>query len=107
MKNCHKWLLQAKEYLNDEKELDIPIVLVGNKCDLLNETELNKKIRNSLIEEYKSTYNIVHFITSAKTGENIENMMNHLLSLMVPNKVQEKENIYIGNNDENNSCICG
>ena len=107
LKNCHKWLSQAKEYLNDEKELDIPIVLVGNKCDLLNETSNNEKIRNSLIEEYKSTYNVAHFITSAKTGENIENMMNHLLSLMVPNQVQEKDSIYIGNNNEPNPCICG
>ena len=107
LKNCHKWLSQAKEYLNGEKELDIPIVLVGNKCDLLNELRNNEKIRNSLIEEYKSTYNISHFITSAKTGENIENMMKLILSLMTPNKVQEKDNIYIGNNNEPNPCICG
>ena len=107
LKNCHKWLSQAREYLNDEKELDIPILLVGNKCDLLNETQISKKIRSSIIQEYKSTYNTVHFVTSAKTGENIENMMNHLIHLMTPNKVQEKDSVYIGPNDEDKPCMCG
>lgn len=106
LKNCHKWLSQAKEYLNDEKELNIPIILVGNKCDLMSDSQKEEKIRNSLIEEYKSSYNVCHFITSAKTGENIENMMNHLIGLMTPNQVQEKDSIYIGENNESKLCIC-
>lgn len=107
LKNCHKWLSQAKEYSNEENEFNIPIVLVGNKCDLLNDVDIEKRIQDPLIEQYKSIYNVTHFVTSAKTGENIENMMNHLIHLMTPNKVQEKESIYIGTENEPNSCLCG
>lgn len=106
LKNCHKWLSQAKEYLSEEKELNIPIVLVGNKCDLLSNSQRDEKVRNSLIEEFKKSYNVTHFITSAKTGENIEDMMNHLIKTMTPNQIQEKDNIYIGENNESNFCIC-
>lgn len=57
-------------------KLDIPKVLVGNKCDIekdkhiVTEEELNK-----IAQENHAEY----FLTSAKTGHNIEEMMNHIM----------------------------
>jgi len=51
-------------------ESDCAIYVVGTKGDLINE----KKVRDSDVEEYASTVNAKVFITSAKTGENVENL---------------------------------
>jgi len=47
---------------------EIPIVIIGNKCDLTNQ----KQIELNDIEQRAKTFNVPIFLASAKTGENVE-----------------------------------
>lgn len=49
---------------------EIPVIIVGNKIDLENKQEINKEEINELAKEF----NAQSFLTSAKTGQNVEKM---------------------------------
>jgi len=57
---------------------DIPIVIFGNKSDLLEESN---KDRIAALEQYARVSNYPCYITSAKTGENIKQGIAHAVSL--------------------------
>ena len=58
------WIKEAKEVKDN-----IPIVLFGNKCDLLDKTEVEK----DEAEEFAKDHQMEYFETSAKENINIEN----------------------------------
>lgn len=47
---------------------DVPIVILGNKTDLKDSIQ----VKDSELEDYANKLNSVHFLTSAKTGLNVE-----------------------------------
>ncbi|MCK5039300.1 MAG: GTP-binding protein [Thermoplasmata archaeon] len=49
---------------------DIPFIFVGNKADLVDQ----RQITNEDMEALASKYNTTYFLSSAKTGENVESM---------------------------------
>ena len=64
-------------WISDIKEVtgDIPLILIGNKSDLM---EL-RSITDGDISNFLEQSNIVvHFLTSAMTGENVENAFHEL-----------------------------
>ena len=67
--------------------------------------EILKGLHQSLLRNIKN-YNLTHFYTSAKTGENIENMMNHLIRNMIPNIPADRSKIYIGSDISEKTCYC-
>ena len=105
LKNCEMWLSQIMEYISNEDNYIIPVVLVGNKSDI-ELTEINKLAHDNMVKEYIKNYNLTHFYTSAKTGENIENMMNHLIRNMIPNVPDDRSKIYIGSDISEKTCYC-
>ena len=105
LKNCEMWLSEIMSYINDENDVIIPVVLVGNKSDI-EISETNKSIHDNIVKEYIERYNLVHFYTSAKTGENIENMMKHLIQNMTPNASKDKSKIYIESDEPEKTCFC-
>ena len=63
-----------------ENELDVPIMLVGNKIDLEEKRDVSKE--HSI--QFAERYNLSKFIEiSAKTGENIEDMFEALTRIMM------------------------
>lgn len=65
----------------------VPILLLVNKSDLIDENTFNKQILDELSTEYGSKY----FFTSAKTGDNVEEAFTTLAKLMVKGAIKEKE----------------
>lgn len=61
-KNLHEWILSLYNIVSR-----VPIVIVGNKSDLKNRIT----VPEAEIRETVSHYNSRYFITSAKTGENV------------------------------------
>ena len=65
-----KWLEDLNKYSIVEEK--VPYVLVGNKHDL-DEFEL-REVSQDIIDDYLKEKSIHCFLTSAKTGENVEKM---------------------------------
>jgi GTPase SAR1 family protein len=61
----------------------IPLILVGNKVDLENKHEITKDD----ISEVAKEYNAFSFLTSAKTGQNVEKMFYNLGELLVKSAI--------------------
>ncbi|KYK30592.1 MAG: hypothetical protein AYK23_00955 [Candidatus Proteinoplasmatales archaeon SG8-5] len=57
---------------------EVPMVFVGNKCDLEDEREVSDGELGAMAGEFGSP----HFISSAKTGENVETMFRSLGELV-------------------------
>ena len=57
-------------WLNSFREVagDVPVILLGNKVDLKDEHEITPE----LMTEFAEKFNCPFFMTSAKTGENVE-----------------------------------
>ena len=60
----------------------IPIVLLGNKCDLEDQHEVGEEALESLSQEFDSLF----IMTSAKTGINVEMAFQNLAEKIVRNK---------------------
>ncbi|KAK6090772.1 hypothetical protein P3W45_000017 [Vairimorpha bombi] len=73
------WLIQLRNYTDD-----IPIMLVGNK------TDLNRKVGTEEGEEVAYRNGLMHFETSAKTGENVQEAFYKLITIIYK-KHKEKE----------------
>ncbi len=66
--NINLWVREAKNNVGD-----IPLVLAGNKNDLIENRVVSKAEGEALAKEFGTLY----FETSAKTGENLDAMMLH------------------------------
>tara|TARA_B110000285_G_C14950380_1_gene526470 strand:- start:232 stop:429 length:198 start_codon:yes stop_codon:yes gene_type:complete len=53
---------------------DLPIIIVGNKCDL----ETNRVVSKDAAEAYAKKYGMDHFLASAKSGHNVEEVFRTL-----------------------------
>jgi small GTP-binding protein len=78
-------MLQVKEWvamLRTHASPNIPIVLGGTKIDLVDSETLDDltEIANNLVEELGLSYYIT---TSSKTGENVEEVFNHIVDNLV------------------------
>ena len=63
----------------------IPIIVIGNKNDLLEQKQFDIKD----LESYASTFEVPSFLTSAKTGENI----NEVFILLAQNMIKADSNV--------------
>jgi len=62
-KHIHNWSLDIKKHCGD-----IPVVIFGNKVDLIDEKQLDTSVIEKIVEE--NNY-LGYFITSAKTGHGV------------------------------------
>jgi len=79
------------DYWREELENcnDIPIVLVGNKSDII----LNMNINVDEIEEYTKINNIPHVLCSVLSGENVDKIIPLVIEKIKEKKNHEKINI--------------
>lgn len=98
-------LNEAKRWVKEIKEIHNAkciIILVGNKCDLVNK----RQIKKDYVENYCKEQNILFIEVSAKSGNNV----NKLFETLLQNRHIENEeinNIIIkidNNNDYTNCC---
>ena len=67
----------------------IPIILVGNKVDLVDQTAQDF----SELENLSMSYEAPFFLTSAKTGENVETTFQSLGNVIINSSIQELSRI--------------
>jgi len=95
------------EYFNEECKIeDIPKILVGNKCDLDTDKELDKNI----INEFSEKNNIKYFATSAKNGININELFEAMGKMLYKKELhldRQEESIIISGDQtkKSNKCI--
>jgi small GTP-binding protein len=65
---------------------DIPAIFLGNKCDLTDWQEVNKSDLDSLASRYK---NASAYLSSAKTGENVDTCFEKLGEIILKNMVEQ------------------
>ncbi|MHA1727007.1 MAG: GTP-binding protein [Promethearchaeota archaeon] len=70
LKSISKWYDDIKEFIKQ----NIPIIVVGNKSDLIAEIAINEKE----IKEEVDKFNFHYILTSAKTGENVNESFHYV-----------------------------
>ena len=78
------WLESIKTHFG-EKNISIPIIIVGNKIDLEDKRDVEKDDANKFAQEN----NFKYFETSAKTGEGVDNAVRELVRQILANKDSE------------------
>lgn len=86
--------LTRKETLDSIKEYwipelqkvagNVPMIFVGNKCDLIDERQISEDELKAAAGDYES----LSFVSSAKTGENVEMIFRSLGERVVASKVK-------------------
>lgn len=103
--NLGKWLKDARSLCHP----NVKIIIIGNKCDLIN----SKCITSQEIEELLKNYNIKYIESSAKTGKNVYEAFFTLSSqilesvllneINIPQRKPNLDDIELKNNDNNNN----
>jgi len=70
-----QWIEEVRPHVKDK----IPILLVGNKCDLLNQ----RAVFREEIDKFAKDFNLTYVETSAKTGYGVEECFSTLAYLML------------------------
>ncbi len=82
-KNLVKWMDGIKE-----NSKDVPVILIGNKCDL----EGERQVQTEEGENFASKYDIKFFEGSAKTGVNVDKSFEAIGDIILNNE-KYKENL--------------
>lgn len=89
LKKLNYWLSESK----DKKTDNVITILVGNKIDICNPDNFNSLYHD--IKEFTDENKLNFFATSAKTGENINNIFEYIIDKYIQNN-----NINIDNNNK-------
>ncbi len=77
LNNLDTWVAKITKVVGE-----IPLIMLGNKKDLVNTSEFDIEA----LERTANTYDCPGFLTSAKTGENVEETFRHLAELILLKK---------------------
>ena len=89
LNNLENWIKDIKDKTNYEK---VPLILIGNKCDLEDERKVSKEEG----EKFALKYNIKFFECSAKNNINVNQAFESLINEVVENYQDE----FISENDK-------
>ena len=84
--NLKYWISSIKTNLG-EKDIFIPIIIIGNKIDMEDSREINKDEAN----KFASENNYKYFETSAKTGEGVDEAIRELVNQILANSDKNEE----------------
>ena len=82
-----------------QRHLNPYFVIVGNKCDLDIFRQVEEKDIKNMIHDHFNVDNTQYFLTSAKSGENIKELFEHLFKLS--KSIDKKKTIFNKNVDLN------
>ena len=101
--NLKFWINSIKSNLG-EKNIFIPIIIIGNKIDMEDMRDITKEDANKFAKENNYKY----FETSAKTGEGVDEAIRDLVNQVLANSDKneaakgERKSVKIEDNKENN-----
>ena len=78
--NVKCWL----QFLRDDGFEDIPVLLVGNKCDMIEEIQVDQKV----VQEFAAREGMKSLLTSAETGEGITEIFGEIISQLIATRKQ-------------------
>ena len=92
-------LKELIKLINNQEQFNIPIVIVGNKVDLL----FKRKVSSRKSQSFAKKYNIPYYETSVKSGENINEAFSKLFQLVYKStKYNSKFDVIQANNSNLN-----
>ena len=106
--NLKFWINSIKSNLG-EKNIFIPIIIIGNKIDMEDMRDITKEDASKFAKENNYKY----FETSAKTGEGVDEAIRDLVNQVLANSDKneaakgERKSVKIEDNKENNQKIKG
>jgi len=74
-KNCERWLIEVKRYMNG----DAPVLIVGNKSDLVKD----RTVPFTDAKDFADLQGFEYVETSAKDSSIVDGMFSHLASMLV------------------------
>ena len=77
-KNIRKWY----EALSEDSNNKSPVILIGNKIDLVNERKISKEDGDKLAKEFGNETETLFYETSCKNGENVHKAIDDLVELI-------------------------
>ena len=89
--SIENWRKEFLMQLNPKNPETYPFVLLGNKCDKINE----RKTAESKIKQYYSIKNMPYFETSAKNATNVEKAFEEVGRMALKRYGKEKDIIFI------------
>ena len=106
------WMKQINYHL---RSIEIPIVLLGNKCD-----HHNREINEKIIDDLCNFYNIKYFQTSALKNIGIEEAFNYMINEIIKKNnikdiaIEKNNNFFnlkknksnINDNNKKKYCVC-
>ena len=81
LKNVDDWL-SIFERSTADQQIEIPIIMVGGKNDLLNKRSVESEEAHKLVNKFNLNG---YFECSSKTGENVEQIFEFITHLMIEN----------------------
>ena len=90
------WRKEFLNQLNPKNPETYPFVLLGNKCDKIDE----RKIGELKIKQYSEINNMPYFETSAKNGINVGKAFEEVGKLALKRNVKEEDILFIPNKIE-------
>ena len=94
--NCAGWITTIRRSVSE----DIPVLLLGNKCDLPDKRAVSKEE----IDEFTAGNNVLYFETSALTGHNVNKAFEELIRRMLPQSTFANEDS--GKHEKQCKCKC-
>jgi small GTP-binding protein len=76
----NEWVADLREFAGE----NVPFILIGNKLDLIK--EVYEDYDKECVEKFAKDENSYYLETSAKTGENVENVFLDLTQKMIKNQ---------------------
>jgi Ras-related protein Rab-7A len=88
-KNIESWRTEFLEQLNPPNPNEFPFVLIGNKCDL----QKDMQVDNEAIQNYIKEHNDMPFyMCSAKDNINLEEAFNKIVEMAIENNKKNEDN---------------
>ena len=100
-----EWIQNYYKYSSPDSEKNV--VLIGNKCDLVNRREVNEED----IEKFANYNNLMYFETSAKDGKNIDECFYFIAEKLLKqfenkdDKEDKDKNVIISDNLRKNGVV--